>query len=458
MYVVNSKPMRRGWVILGLATPLVVAFACGGGDNPPPLGGTNDGGADDRSTSKDGQQTQSDGKAPVTTYNNPTDNSKWSFFDVGTLYPTADGAPFDGPSGFLGAIFDGKFIYYVPTGNKTFSTATSMAYDVVRFDISKPFDVASSFTKSDISYLGADVAFVGGAFDGRFVDFAPFQGSPFLRYDTSGPFQDASAGWQAPATSAVPSFGAAFGGGGVYYAPLASDSFQRMDTHDGGIQAFSLAGVDGGASVYEGANFDGKYVYFAPTGTTAADSGAGGVVRVDTTKDFTSAVSWDLFDTHQVDANSGNFAGAVFDGRYIYFVPTTTNAGVPVAARFVRFDTQGNFADPAAWTAFAPSASGSNGYHTAAFDGRFVYFLPFVETGTSLLLRYDTSSGVAAFTSSAAWQTFALDSFNPGATGFEGMGFDGEYMYFVPRYGHVAARFDAKTPASSPPGFTGSFL
>jgi hypothetical protein len=455
MYALRS--MRRGWLIFGLASPLAIAFACSGGDNAPPLGGATDdgGGGDDRSTSKDGQP-PSDGKAPTpTTYNDLTDKTKWSFFDFGLLYPALDGAPFAGPSGFLGAIFDGRFIYYAPTGNKTLQGVSSNAFDIIRFDISKPFDDASSFTKSDVSYLGSNVAFIGGAFDGRFVDFAPYQGSPFLRYDTTGSFQDASAGWQAPANSTIANFGSAFGNGAVYYAPLSTDQFQRLDVRDSGLQSFSLAGADGGAPAYEGVSFDGKYAYFAPTGTDLADAGESGVVRVDTTKDFTSPVAWDLFDTHQVDALTGNFAGTLFDGRYVYFVPTTPNAGTPVDSRFVRFDSQGSFTDAAAWSVFAPGPSATSGYHTAAFDGRFVYFLPFIETGSSSLLRYDSTQ---PFTDSASWTYFPLDTFNPNATGFEGMGFDGEYMYFVPRYGHVAARFDTKAPASIPPGFSGSFL
>src|ERR1700744_2760097 len=115
--MITIKSMRRGWLILGLASAFscaAIAFACGGGDNPPPLGGTgDDGGGDDRSTLKDGQKEPSDSAVTTsTTYNELTDKTKWSFFDFGTLDPAPDGAPFAGPAGFLGAVFDGKFIYY----------------------------------------------------------------------------------------------------------------------------------------------------------------------------------------------------------------------------------------------------------------------------------------------------------------------------------------------------------
>src|SRR5262245_51480414 len=47
--------------------------------------------------------------APVATYNDLTDPSKWAAFDVSTVNPKA--------KGFIGAGFDGRYLYLVPYNN-----------------------------------------------------------------------------------------------------------------------------------------------------------------------------------------------------------------------------------------------------------------------------------------------------------------------------------------------------
>ena len=354
------------------------------------------------------------------------------------------------PSGFLGAIFDGHYIYYVPNGNKT---AGADAFDIVRFDTTAPFEATTSFEKSSTANLGANAAFVGGTFADGFVYFAPYGGVPFLRYDTSGVFGDGG-GFQALGSAPTISFGAAYANQAVLYAPLGTP-VTRFDLLDAGFTTFAPGTLDAGATGYEGVAFDGKYAYFSPEGASPVTGNSSKILRVDTTADFTNAASWSVFDTHDVDPASGIFGGTVYDGRYVYFVPTRSVAAT-IDARFVRYDTTGSFSDKASWSVYAPMDDASiTGYHTAGFDGRYVYYLPFVMTGTSLLLRYDTT---ASFGDSSSWTYFAMDTFHPGATGFEGMTFDGRYMYFVPRYGHIGARFDARNPPGLPPGFHGSFL
>ncbi len=450
--------MRR-ILLFWASIPIAVGIACSGSDDVSVGDDTSgDGGGDDATSRQDARGSDASADSgPTVTYGDITDAKSWSYFDLGSLYPKLDGAPSNLPSGFLGAVFDGHFVYYVPTGNKTsvVGIGSSNAYDIVRFDTTAPFDAPTSFEKSSVASRGANAAFIGGTFADGFVYFAPYQSNPFLRFDTTRPFTDGG-GLESIGSAPVAAFGAAYGSHAIFYAPLTGQEMQRFDTNDGGFASFFATGVDAGAPAYQGVAFDGKYAYFAPATGGALSTDVSTIVRVDTTSDFTNAASWSTFDTHNADATSGNFAGTVFDGRYVYFVPTATNAGTPVDARFVRYDTTSAFTDKSSWSVFAPmNDASSTGYHTAGFDGRYVYYLPLVASGTSLLLRYDTT---ASFGDAGSWTYFALDSFRPDATGFEGMTFDGSFMYFVPRYGHVAARFSARSPAALPPGFHGSFL
>jgi hypothetical protein len=128
----------------------------------------------------------------------------------------------------------------------------------------------------------------------------------------------------------------------------------------------------------------------------------------------------------------GQCVGAIFDGRYVYYVPYANSVAV-------RYDTRGEFSDPACWTAYdAGNTSGldTRGYDGAAFDGKYIYYIPFWE-GESIyagfhgkLLRYDTQK---AFTDRAAWD--ARDAGNTGGirpVGFNGGAFDGRFIYFAP--------------------------
>jgi len=69
------------------------------------------------------------------------------------------------------------------------------------------------------------------------------------------------------------------------------------------------------------------------------------------------------------------YLGASFDGRYVYFVPRYSDT-------FIRFDTQGVFTTAGDWAQMNMStaqggATLDNAYLGASFDGRYVYFVPF---------------------------------------------------------------------------------
>ena len=117
----------------------------------------------------------------------------------------------------------------------------------------------------------------------------------------------------------------------------------RYDTQSSfeSTSAWTAYDVDSfAAGGYWGATFDGKYLYFAPNDSLE-------VLRYDTSAPFATASSWSTFDlgTSGIATNLSRFAGAVFDGEYVYFVPYQYAS--PEKAQVVRFHARYPAAIPA---------------------------------------------------------------------------------------------------------------
>lgn len=327
----------------------------------------------------------------------------WTAFDLSTVNSMA--------YGFEGAVFDGRFVYLVP--------ALGNAGDLmVRYDTQGAFTGASAWSTYDVGTLTPSAnGFAGAAFDGRFIYLVPNANnsgasSETARYDTQGTFTNQSS-WV----------------------------------------TFDLSTVNAAASGYSGAAFDGRYVYYAP--------GTGLVARYDTTAAFATGASWTFFDVSTVNPDAKGFSGAAFDGRYVYLVPAASTVGT-----VARYDTQASFATAGSWSTFASGSvgdAGASGYVGSAFDGRYVYFVPSFNTPMgefdAIVSRYDTTT--AAFTTASSWSTYDIAIVNPQATGFRTAAFDGRYVYFVPNddgsQDGIIARFDSKEPPSMPASYKGSF-
>jgi hypothetical protein len=57
------------------------------------------------------------------------------------------------------------------------------------------------------------------------------------------------------------------------------------------------------------------------------------ILRVDTTRAFDQPTSWSAFDGKTVHPKGLGFRGAVFDGRYVYFVPKSQSVVLRFEAR-----------------------------------------------------------------------------------------------------------------------------
>ena len=121
----------------------------------------------------------------------------------------------------VGAVFDGRHVYYVPYGDNT---------AVVRFDTEAPFDAGAGWESRDVAGTsGLDCrGFDGALFDGRHVYFIPFYNGgadesgfhcELLRYDTSKGFADEEAWSAADGSLLAPPNPGGFNGG-AFDGPL----------------------------------------------------------------------------------------------------------------------------------------------------------------------------------------------------------------------------------------------
>jgi hypothetical protein len=377
--------------------------------------------------------------ASAVTYNDFTDLTHWSNATLQYMLDSGNTASHLGS--YRGATFDGRYMYFAPIGWGGFTSAT-------RYDTQGPFNELSSWQSFDTTTVDSNSpAYNGAVFDGRFVYLVPRASTP-IRYDTQGVFTVASA-WTSFDLSTVWS-NAGYGGGTfdgryIYYRGGPGFAIARYDT----VAAFTDAGawsqapstnvpIEGVGTVY-----DGRYIYCPPGN---AQGNTRFTARHDTQSSFGDPSSWTTFDLALLEGNIPNFNGAAFDGRYVYFVP---NGNV-----IARYDTQAAFDGVSAWAVFDTAAMGASvgDFQTAIFDGRYMYFVP----SWKILVRYDTQANFADATS---WSALDMYASNLG-DGFSGGAFDGEYVYITVSFGGSIVRFDAKTPRSMPslPQFHGSFF
>jgi hypothetical protein len=385
-------------------------------------------------------------------FHDVTDPAHWETFALGL-------------SGFSGGAFDGRYLYFAPTGTT-----------IVRYDTHGPFAVADSWSTFDASQLNAQGrGFRGAVFDGRHVYFVPNKAGTganglVVRVDTKAPSFTDPLAWETFDTAPLSVddagqsqtrgfFGGAFDGRYLYLVPWSNTPGSldgvavRYDTMASFAAASSWSyGKIPSAAAYgfEGAVFDGRFLYYIDSDC------CGYLTRFDTLLMFTAPASWNGFAMSAVNSGPLGFATGIFDGRYLYLVP---NGGKTPTGLISRFDTKASFALRGSFATFDVASLDSDlkGFFGGAFDGRYVYLAPYFNGAAPLgkVARYDTH---AEFAVAAAWSSFDTARLvDAGAGGYSGALFDGRYVYFVPFAGSVVVRFDAREPAALPSGYSGSF-
>jgi hypothetical protein len=268
----------------------------------------------------------------------PSTNSLIARFDTkGTFTSQASWIDFDTslvvPNGTIynSGTFDGKYMYFAPNSNSL----------VARYNTKGPsIEAGADWSNFDVSGVNASAGgFSGDVFDGRYVYFIPYDNNStydgvVARYDTQATTGfEAGVSWGAFDTASLDSNaigfqGGAFDGRYLYLVPHYSPSgvIARCDTTMASAftkaAAWTTAPTPTGASGFSGGAFDGRYVYLVPN--VNGFKAAGVVARYDSTAPFGPSSSWAMFDTATLGGAVSSFFGAVFDGRYLYLVPSIT--------------------------------------------------------------------------------------------------------------------------------------
>lgn len=353
--------------------------------------------------------------------------------------------------GYVAGGFDGKYMYFAP-----YHDGTTRSGKMIRYKTSGDFKTASSWEGYNAATTdGMDTTgYTGATFDGRYMYFSPKKDltgnvhGKVLRYDTYGSFNDAASwdAYDAGMTGGISTkgfTGNVFDGKYIYFVP-GYDSpnngrVLRYDTTASFTAAGSWSVYDAGTTDgltckgYEGAIFDGKYIYFSPYKHTDPTGTHDNVLRYDTTSDFATEGSWDAYDAATL-MGTKSFIGLVFDGRYIYFSPYSDNSSYH--GKVMRYDTTGSFTASTSWTMYDAGNTGglqTRGYASAVYDGRFIIFVPYINgTAHGKVLKYDTTG---SFSDSNSWSSYdAGNTDGLQSRGYTGGMFDGQYAYFVPTW------------------------
>jgi hypothetical protein len=438
------------WIVPA-ACAMLFTTSCGSNQDSSPAGA----GAGGAAGSSAGGAGGGAGQGGTSSTDGFKDSTKWSVFDASKIGGLVT-------RGYYGAVSDGRYVYYAPCRTQDFHGI------VLRYDSQAEFTATGSWQSYDAGSTDGlkTKGYAGTVFDGRYVYFVPYANQDatesvrharVLRYDTQQGFSTAASwsAYDASGTNGIPAAqanflgydGAVFDGVRyVYFVPYGDQTAAqgwalRMDTQGDFKAATSWVAYDvsstGGLASkgYYGGAFDGRYVYYVPF-ANGPDAFHGIALRHDTQSGaFKLASTWQAYDASNTDGmKTIGYKGAVFDGRYVYYVPFREAEGVQ-HTRVLRFDTQANFTDSASWSAFdAANTDGldTRGYVGAVFDGRFVYFIPYQQDTTfhANVLRYDTKGD---FKAGASWSGFNAGGIGGLNTkGYKYAVYMAPYIFFAP--------------------------
>ncbi len=172
-------------------------------------------------------------------------------------------------------------------------------------------------------------------------------------------------------------------------------------------------------SSWTGAALAGHYIYLSPGQSTA--------VRYDIDAPFSAVTSWTKFDVATLPEPGGPGTAPVYDGKWVYFAPFfNTGAGVPVPSVAYRYDTAAPFDTATSWQAFNQDQIRPGGIaptSATVFDGSRVSTLGYpkaaADGGTKPVFHL-TFATTGEFSNSASWTATAAASLDAGADEFVG--------------------------------------
>jgi len=299
-----------------------------------------------------------------------------------------------------GACLHGDYIYYTPL--QPYATPWPK---LMRLNLSLPFDV-NAVELLDISVLAPGVSCTpSAATDGRYLYTPPYAfGGELTRvgmkFDMEAPW-DSAASYTVFDLAVIHSDLTAFTGmaykdGWVYYCPwlysrslrynteLPFDDVESYETID-----FSSALGVADLGLFTGMVVAGKYIYYIPCGMSDE---RGRVLRYNTELPFMSPTAYEHYNMLNISPKYCGFHGAIFDGRYVNFIAYGESGAVYFSGVFVRHDMYKALDDKSAYTEFNAAAAFDDtvrGFAPGTFDGQCVYAVPtgHLDPG-GLLLRF----------------------------------------------------------------------
>lgn len=273
---------------------------------------------------------------------------------------------FDGASGFVGILSDGRYVYLVPYYNREHHGK------LVRYDSKGDFHDRSSWDSIDLQTLVHPQAkgFVSGSFDGRYLFLAPYQSDwtahhgHVVRYDTEAPLQEVDS-WTHFDTSTIHPQARGYHGAlsnptHTLFVPYVLENreyhghlIRVRNNHPAGFESvdswehFDLRSIHPEAKGYVGACHDEHYAYFAPYYNGKERHGL--VLQYEYEKDLAEPSSWKFFDLTRLHKDLRGFFGAVHHKGCIYFLPHCKEEGI-YHGTLVKYDSRMPFDSTEAWS------------------------------------------------------------------------------------------------------------
>jgi len=317
----------------------------------------------------------------------------------------------------------------------------------------------------DLSLLGKEISgYAETLFDGRYIYYGPERNydlrkfshtshSYMLRVDTTLPFSQKES-WQVFDIKkffpeAAGSVGMVFDGRYIIFAPfrkggpgeyLLNSIVVKYDTHNAfGFQdawsKFDLKHIHEDAGGFVGADCDDEYAYFTPYVSNEKSI----FVRYKLSAPIDDVNAWEYVNLLEFNQSLKGYIGCQYANGYVYFSPCFSDITNLPHGNMLRFNTKKSFTDKNSWEVmdFTNALDTRVGYDGMSFDGRYIYYAPYYckkpwdnNKTHGNLLRFDTTS---KFKDEDAWESFDLEkNLSTHLIGFIGAGFDGQRIYLAP--------------------------
>ena len=219
------------------------------------------------------------------------------------------------------------------------------------------------------------------------------------------------------------------------------------------VEQMDLATINSNFVGFIGFAFDGRYLYLMQNDKEGTH--LGNILRYDTTAAFTTA-NISSIDLATIDTDYVGIRGGCFDGRYVYM--NCYFNGIERGHWWFRYDTTKTFSTTNVEVLDLETFSlSAEGYEGLTFDGRYVYGIPNYSEGhggySGYITRYDTT---LAFTS-AGLSAYNVAIINANWKGFSCGCFDGRYIYMMTwaQIGANVVRYDTTLALNSSGSYEG---